>query len=331
MSPCASSSESRVRSAGPVIANVRRALRRLAGSVPRAALLAALPCVAVPCVAVPAARLFAQPIQRTPRLSAGVRHEPLPSEATAPRTRDLRVPRLSTGPEGTLSPWYAPLLSAAVPGAGQGLLRQQRAVAYLVVEGYLVLEAVRSRRDANRETEAYREIARTVARAGFGGTAPDGPWPYYERLQTVLESGAFNRTPGGVFTPETDPSTFNGSIWRLARETFWRDPEVAPDPGSAEYQRAIAFYRSRAAGESFLWSWRDAQLEQDLYRQTIDRSNEAARRARQMVGLILANHALSLVDAYVSVRLRVYGVPSGGGAGSGPAQFGIAGTVPLPR
>jgi hypothetical protein len=224
------------------------------------------------------------------------------------------------------SPWFAPLLSAVVPGAGQGWLRQQRAVAYIAAEGYLILQAVRSSRDASRERDAYREIARSVARAGVSGDRPVGPWSYYERMQTVLESGAYNRTPQNGFSPETDPATFNGFIWQLARETYWLDPDNAPDVSSPEYQRALAFYRNRAAGDAFLWSWRDAQLEQDLYRQTIARSNDASRRTSQFIGLLLANHALSLVDAYVSVRLRVYG----GQGAAGEQRVGISGSIPFP-
>jgi hypothetical protein len=254
-----------------------------------------------------------------PRLGVGRPSGLLPSEAAVVRDAPSAPRRQPSGVDSTrgLSPWWAPVLSGVVPGLGQGVLRQQRGVVYLAAEGYLVLRALGAQRDGHRERDAYRELARTVARAGFGGERPVGEWAYYERLQTILESGAYNRTPGAGFTPESDPATFNGSIWRLARETFWRDPEVAPDPSSPEYQRALAFYQQRAAGEAFLWSWRDAQLEQDVYRQTIDRSNEAYRRARQMVGLLLANHALSLVDSYVSVRLRVFGHDAGGSLGVG--------------
>lgn len=229
------------------------------------------------------------------------------------------------GTVGRVSPWFAPPLSAVVPGLGQGLLRQQRGIVYLAAEGYLILRVIGAERDARRERDAYREIARTVARAGFGADRPDAAWEYYERLQHILESGAFNRTPGATLTPESDPATFNGAMWRLARETFWRDPDVSPDPSSAEYQRAVAFYERRAVGDSFRWSWRDAQLEQDLYRQTIDRSNDASREARQLVGLLLANHALSLVDAYVSVRLRVFG-----DAARASRRVGVSGELPLP-
>lgn len=225
-----------------------------------------------------------------------------------------------------LSPWFAPVLSAIAPGAGQGLLRQQRGVVYAAAEVYFVVRAIEASRDARREREAYRDIARRVARAPFPGERPDGAWAYYERLQYFLESGAYDRDPAGRFAPETDETTFNGSIWRLARETFWRDPDEAPDETSDAYRRAIAFYQARAVDEAFRWSWRDAQLEQDVYRQTIDRSNDAARRARQMVGLVLANHALSLVDAYVGVRLRVFA------DGAGAAQrLGVAGALPIGR
>jgi hypothetical protein len=274
----------------------------------------------------PAPIFAGQPRLPSPLLEAPLGHRPL-SLATMPSMASTPGPSIASDDSGlgTLSLWYAPPLSALVPGMGQGLLRQQRGVVYLAAEGYLLLRALGAQRDASRQREAYREIARTVARAGFGADRPDAAWEYYERLQYVLESGAFNRTPGAGLTPESDPATFNGSIWRLARETFWRDPEVMPDRASAEYQRALAFYERRAVSDAFRWSWRDAQLEQDLYRQTIERSNESARLARHMVGLLLANHALSLVDAYVSVRLRVFGDTDGSGR-----QVGVAGQLPLP-
>jgi len=260
--------------------------------------------------------LDAQPRQTSPSILPIRRLEG--GAATAMSPVDGRV-------LGKLSPWYAPPVSALVPGLGQGLLRQQRGIVYLAAEGYLILRTLGAQRDARRERDAYRELARTVARAGFGTDRPDAAWEYYERLQYVLESGVFNRTPGAALTPESDPATFNGSIWRLARETFWRDPEVTPPPTSPEYQRAIAFYERRAVGEAFRWSWRDAQLEQDLYRQTIERSNDASRQAGQLIGLLLANHALSLVDAYVSVRLRVFGDTEGASR-----RVGVAGQLPLP-
>jgi hypothetical protein len=290
--------------------------RRVPGRALRSALFAAALVAAMP--------LASSSVEAQPHLP----ETPWPAPARHAPPRDHLT---GSGPSavpptvGGVSPWVAPGLSALVPGLGQGVLRQQRGVAYVAAEAYLILRALNAQRDARRARDAYRDIARTVARAPFGGERPPGPWSYYERLQFTLESGAFNRTPGNGFTPESDPATFNGAIWRLARETFWRDPEVAPDPASEEYRRALAFYQQRAASDDFRWSWRDAQIEQDLYRQTIDRSNEASRLARQMVGLLLANHALSLVDAYVSVRLRVFGE----GAGENQ-RVGIGGSLAIP-
>jgi hypothetical protein len=122
-------------------------------------------------------------------------------------------------------------------------------------------------------------------------------------MERFAESGAYDAQPGPGFTPEPDPATYNGSVWLLARRTFWQDPNVAPDPTSLDYQRALQFYQSRAVGPSYLWSWRGAGLEQEVFRQTIRRSDAGFRRAQNQVGLLLANHLLSAVDALIASRL----------------------------
>lgn len=210
-------------------------------------------------------------------------------------------------PSGARAPWWAPVLSGVVPGAGQFAMGQQRSVGYLVAEGYLILQQVRARRDANRDRDAYRALAFDVARQPFGGERPRGSWDYYESMEKYLESGAFDRIPGGSIDPETDESTYNGARWLLARETYWLNPAVAPAMGSVEYQRALAFYQSRAVPAAFQWSWRDAQLQRDVYAQTIASANRSVQRAVNYVGLIGANHLVSLIDAYVSVRVRRFG------------------------
>lgn len=224
------------------------------------------------------------------------------------------------GPDDRPAPWWAPLASGTVPGAGQFALKQQRSVAYLVAEAFLVVQYLASRRDGNRERDAYRALAVSVARKPFGGSQL-GSWEYYERLEQFLESGAFDRIPGGAVDPETDASTFNGFRWQLARETFWRDPKVAPAVSSAEYQRALAFYEQQAVSDAYRWSWRDAQLQQDVYVQTIRSANRSDQRAVNMLGIVAVNHLASLIDAYISVRLRRFG--TGGKAGVGMALGGI--------
>jgi hypothetical protein len=99
-----------------------------------------------------------------------------------------------------------------------------------------------------------------------------------------------------------DERSFNGSVWALALRTFVANPDSLPDPDSEEYQRALEFYRERAVGPNFQWSWRNAGLEQDLFRQSVRQSDEAFRRVTQQLGLLLANHLLSAIDALASTR-----------------------------
>jgi hypothetical protein len=204
------------------------------------------------------------------------------------------------------APWWAPLASLLVPGSGQFAMGQQRSVAYLVADGYLVLQAMSAKRDVSRDRDDYRALASDVARRPFSATRPSGVWDYYEDMEKYLESGVYSKEANRL-VPETDESTFNGASWLLARETFWRDPDSAPADTSAEYQRALAFYAKRAITPEYRWSWRDAQLQQDVYKQTIASANRSEKRKTNLVSLIGANHLVSMIDAYVSVRVRRYG------------------------
>lgn len=205
------------------------------------------------------------------------------------------------------APWWAPIASGILPGSGQFALGQQRGVAYLVAEGFFVLQAMAAQNDGDRERERYRSVASDVARKSFGGTRPVGSWGYYESMEEKLESGAFDRIPGGAIDPETDASTYNGSRWLLARETFWLNPNVSPGIGTPEYARALAKYSREAVTDEYRWSWRDAQLQWDVYRQTIKSANRSYLRSVNLAGVVGANHLASLIDAYISVRIRRFG------------------------
>lgn len=205
------------------------------------------------------------------------------------------------------APWFAPLASAAIPGAGQAIMGQQRSVAYVLAEGFLLLQARRTQRDASAARTEYRRLASEIARAGFGAARPDGNWDYYEILEEFSASGVFEFSPGGAFRPETDPDTYNGRQWRNARETYWTNPNIPPPESSPEYQRAVAQYRARAYSGSYRWSWRDHQLEQTAYIQTINDANRSKQRLVSVVGLVVANHVTSMIDGYINVRVRRYG------------------------
>ncbi len=231
-------------------------------------------------------------------------------ERTPPPTGEGRGPGptiaalASQGGAGRAPGWWAPLASAVLPGSGQVLLRQTRAVPYAALEIFAVTQYLRTRREARDRRSDYRDLARVVARARFGTPTPVGDFEYYERLEHFTKSGEFDLVPGGELDPETDVDTYNGSVWLLARRTFWGDPDVPPPLGSPQYQEAIRFYSQRAVGDHFRWSWEGAELEQDQFRRTIRRSNDAFREASQFLGVLLANHALSTVDAIITVRLQ---------------------------
>lgn len=218
---------------------------------------------------------------------------------------------------------WAPVASLVLPGAGQALLAQDRFVAYLALEAWSVLEFANQRTEARRQRNRYQALARDVARSLYGPTHPVGTWEYYENMEKYLESGVFDRLPGGEVDPDLDERTFNGFIWLQARATFWVDPSVAPPQASAEYRRAMNFYLDRAVRPEYRWSWRNAQLEQDLYIRTIRRSNMSGRAARAALGIALANHLLAAVDAVIT--LRVEGLEGGDGRG-----IAVRGSVPIP-
>jgi hypothetical protein len=231
-----------------------------------------------------------------------------PRETPVGLTRDERMSTVPSEPAPSVAPasWWSPLASLAIPGAGQSMLKQPRSVAYVAAEVFLVLQYFAAQRDGDRDRGAYRQLASDVARKPFGGTRV-GSWDYYEAMEKYLESGAYDRLPGGSVDPETDPTTYNGARWLLARQTFWSNPNVAPATTSAEYQRALAFYLAYAVSNDFRWSWRDQQLQQDVYRQTIRSANRSYQRATNVLGLVAMNHLSSLIDAYISVRIRRYG------------------------
>lgn len=200
--------------------------------------------------------------------------------------------------------WWAPLASAAAPGSGQALLGQKRWLPYLALELWAWLQYVDVRREGSRRRREYQSLARDVARSRYPGPYPVGDFEYYEHMLKNAESGEFDRLPGGDLDPETDTTTYNGRRWLDARRLFWEDPNNAPSPESPAFLRAMEFYEINAIPPAYRWSWRSAQVEYDVFRRTIVRSNLAYKRSVEYLGVIIANHALSSVDAFVTLRLR---------------------------
>jgi len=228
---------------------------------------------------------------------AGAQRAPAPPPPTPPLLPAVQ----DTAPERRF--WVRPAASLLLPGSGQFLGGEHRGAAYVAAELYLVMRFLQLRAEGDRQAEAFRQLAFQAARRAFTTTRRDTVFEYYEQMQRFSESGEFDQDPGPALLPEGDAATYNGSVWLLARRTYWPDPDAPPDPTSLEYILALEFYRRHAVGPDFRWSWHNAALEQQVFVETIRKSDAALRRARNQLGLLLANHVVSAVDALISGRL----------------------------
>ena len=193
--------------------------------------------------------------------------------------------------------------SLLVPGSGQAAMGLRRWLVYGVVEVALVAGYLDRRAAADRFRDHYRDVAWEAARVHEPGAARrDGSWGYYEAMSQYLTSGAFDRDPRMAgLQPETDPATYNGQVWELAAGMYL--PGGSGEPGTPAWERALAYYRERAAGPDFLWSWAGSLPELERFRHWIGRSDEAARWTTRVGGLVLANHIVSAIDALLAARL----------------------------
>jgi hypothetical protein len=199
--------------------------------------------------------------------------------------------------------WVRPAASFVVPGSGQILAHQDRAAIYIGTEVYALTRFLQLTMASHRDATRFRDLAFQVARSAFSPTRRDTVFEYFETMQRFMESGQFDGDPGPAFAPESDTTTYNGSVWLTARRTYWRDPNVSPDPQSLEYARAVQFYDAHAVGPGYLWSWRNAEQQLSVFRETIRKSDGAFRNAQNQLGVLLANHLVSAVDALISSRL----------------------------
>jgi hypothetical protein len=199
--------------------------------------------------------------------------------------------------------YVRPLASLIVPGSGQLLAGQDRGAVYLAAEVYLLSRYLQLDHYATQEAQRYQDLAFDVARRTFQPARRDTVFEYYEQMERFVQSGAYDTDTGSAFVPEIDTHTYNGSVWLLARRTFWEDPNVAPDPTSPQYWKALQFYQARAVSENFQWSWLEHSLEHQVFRDYMRRSDNAFRRAQSQIGLLLANHLVSAIDALISARM----------------------------
>lgn len=231
-------------------------------------------------------------------------------------------------PTGSLLP---PALSLVLPGAGQHVLGQNRKWLYFALEAGAWAFYLERRRAGGDYRDRYRDFAWDRARVQ-GGARVDGDFGYYETLAHWLQSGVYDRdaTTTGV-QPELDPATFNGSIWSLAARIYLSGDVGAPETEPA-FPSALAYYADRAYGPEMLWDWSGEPGAQAEYSGLVDASDRRFRQATTLLGVVIANHLLSSVDAYVSSR----GGPAGAAIRVVPGQtpgsaWGLLLTIPTPR
>jgi hypothetical protein len=201
----------------------------------------------------------------------------------------------------------APLASALIPGTGQIILGNNRSIAYMAVE---VLAWWQYRKHVNeraQQEEAFKELARRVARSHFAPNAGDGSWNYYEMMRDYVASGDYTTSDDGSIVPPTDTTTFNYHVWLDALRTHTSTME------------ALAQYQQRAIRADFQWSWKNARLQWDLFSQLTEKRNDANRAAARDLLLLAGNHLLSMTDAFATFRLQVR--PTEGGGASLGASF----------
>jgi hypothetical protein len=210
--------------------------------------------------------------------------------------------RAGVGPAPTPAsrpPLYAPLASLAIPGAGQYQLGDDRSIAYGAVEVVGWFLYLKDRQDERHQEAAFKDLARQVARAHFSTTFADAPWAYYEQLRDWQSSGVYTQSDASL-VPETDTLTFNGYKWQLALRT------------SPTRDAALAQYQQVAIKPDFQWSWQNAQEQWTVFKQTTNNRNDADRAATRALSLIAANHILSMLDAFATIRLSIQPTADGG-------------------
>jgi hypothetical protein len=229
----------------------------------------------------------------------------------------------------------AALMSALVPGAGQHALGLGRWVLYVALEAWGWVSYANRERDGRSLERQYKDLAWQVARRVSVGPRHDGSFEYYESMEHYQASGAFDQDPGrDSIQPEADPTTYNGQVWQLSQELYMPPSSSPYATDSPQYRAALAYYESHAVTAEYAWSWGDNLLEQQLYGSTIHQSDQAYRAAKTMAGIIIANHVVSAIDAFVMGRLR--GEDNGGiqvGSGmervGGDTQWAVYVRVPL--
>ncbi len=176
------------------------------------------------------------------------------------------------------------------------MLGNDRFIGYVAVEALSWWNYAKDQHEQSMQEANFKSLARRVARAHFTtgspDALPDASWSYYESMRDHLESGQYSLAVSGEVVPETDASTFNGFLWLLALST------------NPTRSGALDEYKRTAIKPEFEWSWRNAQLQFDSFTRMTFLRDDAYNAGTHALLIIGANHFLSMVDAFTTVRLR---------------------------
>jgi hypothetical protein len=247
---------------------------------------AVLPVVAVVC-AIPWGCVHGQVAREVER----------PAPVVVPAFRAAEPVSAERSEEPLPSPLF--LASAILPGAAQFLMGDDRWVPYIAVEVWALVSWVQQRSLAHTLAQRYRDVAWQVARRVSVGPRRDTVFEYYEAMARYASSGGW--LPDGA--PERQAGTFNGDLWRLAQALFFPGGQAVA-PGSPAYRAALEYYLRHAIPPGYAWAWGGSNLEQQVFADLIAESDAAFRSASRYLGVILANHVASAVEALITSRLR---------------------------
>lgn len=210
------------------------------------------------------------------------------------------------------------LLGLLVPGLPQFFDGKVRSYGYFAVEGIGVAGLVLLTSEGSSNERRYINLAR-AARGNFiypglrnnPGESVDpmlaGFGEYYEDLLKWPSSGDFDNDPSleGV-QPETDPRTYNGHQWEIARiNNYSTTNGGVPVPASpAEVQAALEAYMNKVYPSQYNWDWTGLDDENDRYHRIFDKSENAYRQRSTFAAILFANHLVSALDVLIAERIN---------------------------
>jgi len=273
------------------------------------------------------------------------------------------VSEMSNRVEAAPVPLYKPVLfSALLPGAGQLYRGQKRGFAYIAAEVVGVTAWAFFKNEGNNKRDEYIDFARVNSRETVATYDPwwgliqnrihpelVGDWDYYEHMSQYRRSGRYDRDLNNDYSQtgnlvDLDPEieytdSFNNRQWGIARINYFESDPENPDSYSGTHADTLAakeFYAHTSVTEAYAWDWGPYTANQNEFGRIIDNADSAFRRASFSLGILLANHVVSTIDAYISAKSynSKIGGPDGLGVNVVPGtadEFGPRAMIQLTR